>query len=63
MVIVPFRAAPVLAATLNPTGPFPDPDAPEVTVNHWGALLVAVHAQPTPAVTVTVPEVAPAVTF
>jgi hypothetical protein len=62
MVIVPLRAAPVLAATLNPTGPLPVPDAPDVTVNH-GALLVAVHVQPAPAVTVTVPVVALAVTF
>jgi hypothetical protein len=60
MLIVPFRAAPVLAATLNPTAPFPVPEAPEVTVNHVGALLVAVHVHPAPAVTVTVPVVAPA---
>ena len=62
MVIVPLRAAPVFKATLNPTGPFPVPDAPDVTVSH-GALLFAVHVQPAPAVTVTVPVVALAVTF
>jgi hypothetical protein len=63
MVIVPLRAAPVFAATLNPTGPFPVPDAPDVTASHVGALLIAVHVQPAPAVTVTVPVVALAVTF
>ena len=54
MVIVPVRRAPVFAATLNATAPLPDPVAPPVMVIH-GALLVAVHVQPTPAVTFTVP--------
>jgi len=61
MVIVPLRAVPVLAATLNPTDPFPDPEAPDVTVIH-GTPLVPVHVQPAPAVTVTVPVVALAAT-
>ena len=46
-----------LAATLYETVPLPLPLAPAVTVIH-AALLVAVHAQPAPAVTVTVPLVA-----
>jgi hypothetical protein len=55
IVIVPLRADPVLlAATLNPTGPLPAPDAPDVTVTH-GTPLVAVQVHPAPAVTVTVP--------
>jgi hypothetical protein len=62
MVNVPDRAAPVFAATLNPTEPFPVPDAPAVTVIH-GAPLVAVHVHPVPAVTATVPAVAFAFTF
>jgi hypothetical protein len=62
MVAVPVRAAPVFAATLKPTGPFPVPVAPDVMAIHV-ALLVAVHAQPAPAVTVTVPVVATAPTF
>jgi len=62
IVAVPFRSLPVFAATLNPTDPFPVPVAPDVTVIH-GALLVALHAQPVPAVTVTVPVVASAETF
>ena len=61
IVIVPLRADPVLAATLNPTGPLPVPDVPEVTVIH-GTPLVAVHVHPAPAVTVTVPVVALAAT-
>jgi hypothetical protein len=39
----------VLAAAVSVTVPFPEPLAPPVTVNH-PALLVAVHAQPEPAV-------------
>lgn len=62
IVAVPVRAAPVFAATLKPTGPFPVPLAPDVMVIH-GAWLAAVHAQPAPAVTVTVPVVAAAPTF
>ena len=54
MVRVPERAAPVLAAALNATEPFPLPLAPEVTVSH-AALLLAVQAQPVPLDTVTVP--------
>jgi hypothetical protein len=44
MVIVPVRAPPEFAATLNSTVPFPLPLAPDVTVTQE-ALLVAVHAQ------------------
>jgi len=52
IVIVPVRAAPVLAATVKPTEPFPEPLAPPVIVSH-DALLVAVHAHPLGAVTAT----------
>jgi len=52
----------VFAATLKATGPFPVPVAPDVMPIH-ASLLVAVHAQPTLAVTVTVPVVAAAPTF
>jgi hypothetical protein len=45
IVSVPFRTAPVLAATLNFTFPEPVSAAPEVTVIHV-ALLDADHAQP-----------------
>ena len=51
MVMVPVRAAPVLAATLKFTAPLPLPAAPPVTVIQVGALLTAVQAQPAPAVT------------
>jgi hypothetical protein len=61
-VAVPVRALPVFAATPKPTDPFAVPVAPEVMVIH-DSLLVAVHAQPAPAVTVTVPVVAAAPTF
>ena len=54
MLMVPVRAAPGLAATLNATGPLPMPLAPEVTVIH-AVLLLAVQSQPVPAVTATVP--------
>ena len=60
MVRVPERAPPVLAATLNPTEPFPLPFAPEVTATH-PALLLAVQVQPLPeadTATVPVPPVA-----
>jgi hypothetical protein len=52
----------VFAATLKPTGPFPVPLAPDVMVIHE-LLLAAVHVQPPPAVTVTVPVLAPAATL
>ena len=53
MVRVPVReVVAVLAATLRLTVPLPEPLAPAVTVIQV-ALLVAVHAQPVPAVTVT----------
>jgi hypothetical protein len=51
---VPVRAAPVFAAVLIDTVPFPLPLAPAVIDNH-DTLLVAVHAQPAPVVTVTEP--------
>ena len=60
MLRVPARGPPVLAATLNPTDPFPLPLAPEVTSTH-PALLLAVQVQPLPLVdtsTVPVPPVA-----
>lgn len=61
IVIVPLRADPLLAATLNPTAPLPVPDAPDVTVIHCTPL-VAVQVHPAPAVTVTVPVAGPAAT-
>lgn len=51
---VPVRAALVFAAALIDTVAFPLPLAPAVIDNH-DALLVAVHAQPAPVVTVTEP--------
>jgi hypothetical protein len=55
IVSVPVRpVVTVFAATLNPTLPGPDPDAPLVSVIQ-AALLLAVHAQPAPAVTVLLP--------
>jgi len=62
IVAVPVRALPVFAAMLRPTDPFPVPVAPDVMAIH-ASLLVAVHAQPVLAVTVTVPVVAAAPTF
>jgi hypothetical protein len=62
IVAVPVRALPVFAATLNPTDPFAVPVAPDVMAIH-DSLLLAVHAQPAPAVTATVPVVAAAPTF
>jgi hypothetical protein len=53
MVNVPTRLA-TANATVKVTVPFPVPLAPAVMVMN-GTLLVAVHAQPLPAVTVTVP--------
>ncbi len=54
MVIVPVREPPPdIGATLNPTDPLPLPVAPAV-IESQSALLEAVHAQPAPAVTVTV---------
>jgi hypothetical protein len=61
MVTVPDRDALLgFAATLYETVPLPLPLLPPVTVTQ-AALLVAVHAQPAAAVTVTVPLVAAAV--
>ena len=54
MARVPARAPPVLAATLNPTDPFPLPLAPEVTSTHPAPLL-AVQVQPLPVDTATDP--------
>jgi hypothetical protein len=62
MVTVPVRALPVLAATLNPTEPFPVPEAPAVIVIHCTPL-VAVHVQPAAVVIDTVPVFAFALTF
>jgi hypothetical protein len=60
MVSVAVRAAPVLAATVKLAVPPPLPDAPADIVTNV-ALLVAVHAQPLPAVIGTdpVPPAAP----
>ena len=58
MVTVPVRDAVLgFAATSYETVPLPLPLVPPVSVIQ-AALLVAVHAQPAPAVTVTVPLVA-----
>src|SRR3712207_3653796 len=54
MVNVAVRAGPLVDATLNCTSPLPLPLAPDEIVTH-GALLVAVHAHPSPAVTPTLP--------
>jgi len=62
IVSVPLRAAALFDATLNATDPLPLPDAALVTVIH-GALAVAVHAQPVPAVTATLPLPPVASTF
>lgn len=56
IVIVPLRAAPVLAAAVKATVPFPVPDAPLVSVSQ-GALAVALHVHVlVEAVTATEPE-------
>ena len=60
-VSVPVRAAPVLTAALIATLPFPLPLAPAV-IDSPDTLLVAVHAQPLPAVTVTGPVPPPPAT-
>jgi hypothetical protein len=52
MVAVPERSAPVLGATLRTTTPPPDPEAPDLMVNH-GTLATAVHEQPPGALTDT----------
>ena len=55
MVSVALRGAvDVFAATLKPTVPDPDPDAPDVTVIQE-ALLVAFHTHPPAVATVLVP--------
>jgi hypothetical protein len=54
IVIVPVRAAPVFATTLNDTDPLPAPDAPLVTVIQL-LLLTAVQLHQSAAVTVVVP--------
>ena len=62
MVSVPVRTEPVFAATANETEPFPEPDAPEVTVIQL-AFDAAVHAHPFDAVTLTDPLPPPTPTF
>ena len=52
MVTVPVRAAPLFAAVVRPTVPFPAPLAPDVTAIH-GTFEVDVQLQPAPAVTIT----------
>ena len=54
-VMVPVRALPGFAATLNATAPLPVPLAPAVTVTH-AALLLAVQAQSALAETATTPD-------
>jgi hypothetical protein len=54
MVRVPERAAPVVAATEYFTVPFPEPLAPD-SIFIQDALLLDVHAQPAPPVTLTLP--------
>ncbi len=54
MVSVPVRAAPVFAATLNPTDALPVPVAPDVIVIQ-GVVVCAVHEQVAPAETVMAP--------
>jgi hypothetical protein len=54
MARVPVRVLPERLSALNPTVPFPVPDAPEVIAIH-PTLLVALHEQPAPAETATVP--------
>lgn len=54
MVSVPERDGPVVDAATNRTVPLPLPDSPDEIVSQ-GALLAAVHAQPSGAVTATVP--------
>lgn len=62
IVIVPLRGVvAVFAEMLYPTVPLPEPLDPLETAIHE-ALLAAVHAQPVPAVTVTLPVVAVAAT-
>jgi hypothetical protein len=57
MRIVPDRGPPVaFASTENCTAPSPVPDAPPVTAIH-GTWLTAVHEQPAPVVTLTLPAV------
>jgi hypothetical protein len=53
-VSVPERGPPVVDEARNCTLPVPDPLAPDVIVSH-ASLLVAVHAQPLPVVTSTLP--------
>jgi hypothetical protein len=57
MVSEPDREAPVFAATLNVTEPFPVPVEPDVTVIH-DAWLLAVHPHRLCTDTATVPPVA-----
>jgi hypothetical protein len=54
MIIVPLRAEPEFAATEYPTVPSPVPLLPEVIVIKESGV-VAVQAQPAPAVTFTLP--------
>jgi hypothetical protein len=61
-VSVAVRAAPVLAAALKLTVPFPVPFPPDVIVSQ-DALLAAVQAHPAPAVTLTLPVPPPAGTL
>jgi hypothetical protein len=62
IVSVPVREAPTFSATVKTTEPLPVPVTPDVMVSH-GTLLLAVHAQPLPAETLTVPLPALASTF
>ena len=61
IVSVPLRAAPVLAATVNPTDPLPVAEAPDVMLIQ-AALETAVHAHVPAVVTVTDPFPPPTAT-
>ena len=53
--MVPVRAPPVFAATVNATEPLPLPLAPDVTVIH-ASLRLAVQVQPVPVDTMMLPD-------
>jgi hypothetical protein len=59
ILILPDLAAPIFAATLKETEPFPAADVPPLIVIQ-AALLVAVHVQPVLATTLTDPLFPPA---
>ena len=54
MVMLPLRADPGLALTVNPTDPLPEPAPPPVSTIQ-PSLVAALHEQPASVVTLTVP--------